>query len=107
MRWVTVKELGRFSIDKMVKTSLFETDRFFCDLYCFEQGQAQKPHFHSSSDKVYVVVEGQGRFRVGDEERDCGVATAVLAPAGVEHGVVNLGPGRLVLLVFMAPKPEH
>jgi len=25
----------------------------------------------------------------------------------VEHGVVNRGPGRLVLLVFMAPKPKH
>lgn len=107
MDWAKLEEQRRFSSEKMVKTCLFETGRFFCDLYCFEPGQIQKPHSHSNSDKVYVVLEGQGRFRVGEEERDLGVATAILAPAGVEHGVVNLGTGRLVVLVFMAPKPEH
>ncbi len=107
MRSVNLEELRRFSPDKMDKVGLFETDRFYCDLYCLEVGQAQKPHSHFGSDKVYVVLEGQGRFRVGEVERDLGVATAILAPAGVEHGVVNLGPERLVLLVFLAPKPEH
>jgi mannose-6-phosphate isomerase-like protein (cupin superfamily) len=54
-----------------------------------------------------VVLEGRGTFRVGDEERNLGTQTAVLAPAGLEHGVVNPGPGRLILLVFMAPQPKH
>lgn len=107
MEWVKLEERRRFSPEKMVKAGLFETGRFFCDLYCFEPGQAQKPHTHSDSDKIYVVLEGQGRFRVGEEERDLGAATAILAPAGVEHGVVSLGPARLILLVFMTPKPEH
>lgn len=107
MEWVKLEERRRFSPEKMVKAGLFETGRFFCDLYCFEPGQAQKPHTHSDSDKIYVVLEGQGRFRVGEEERNLGAATAILAPAGVEHGVVSLGPGRLILLVFMTPKPEH
>jgi quercetin dioxygenase-like cupin family protein len=30
-----------------------------------------------------------------------------MAPSGQKHGVTNNGPGRLVLLVFMAPKPPH
>lgn len=107
MDWVRLGERRRFSAEKMVKAGLFETGRFFCDLYCFEAGQVQKPHFHSDSDKVYVVLEGHGRFQVGEEEQNLGALTAVLAPAGMEHGVVNPGPGRLVLLVFMAPKPEH
>jgi mannose-6-phosphate isomerase-like protein (cupin superfamily) len=107
MRWVTLDAIKRFSPERMVKAGLFESDRFFCDLYCFETGQAQKPHVHADADKVYVVLEGCGTFRVGNEERDFGAWTAVLAPAGVEHGVVNPGPGRLVLLVFMAPKPRH
>jgi quercetin dioxygenase-like cupin family protein len=107
MRWVKLEDMQRFSPEKMVKASLLETDRFFLDLYCFEPGQAQKPHSHTDSDKVYVVCEGEGRFRVGKEERDLGAASAILAPAGVEHGVVNRGPGRLVLLVFMAPQPKH
>jgi hypothetical protein len=28
-----------------------------------------------------------------------------MAPAQVEHGVVNTSKARLVLLVYMAPKP--
>lgn len=107
MEWVKLEECRRFSPEKMVKAGLFETGRFFCDLYCFEPGQAQKPHTHSDADKVYVVLEGQGRFRIEEEEQDLGAATAVIARAGEKHGVVNLGPGRLILLVFMAPKPEH
>ena len=32
---------------------------------------------------------------------------AVLAPAGVDHGVSNATAEPLSLLVFMAPKPAH
>jgi len=50
MDWAKLEEQRRFSPEKMVKTGLFETGRFFCDLYCFEPGQIQKPHSHSDSD---------------------------------------------------------
>jgi len=103
-----VRELDRnrrFSAEKMTKINLFETPRFFLDQYCLEPGQAQKLHRHAENDKVYIVLEGQGRFQVGDEERVLGPHQAVLAPAGVEHGVVNPTPERLVLLTFMAPHP--
>ena len=95
----------RFSPDKMQKVGLFETDRMLCDLYCFEPGQAQKAHAHSGSDKVYVVLDGRARITIGGAERTLAAMQATTAPPGEEHGVVNDGPGRLVLLVFMAPKP--
>ncbi|HUK55892.1 MAG TPA: cupin domain-containing protein [Nitrospiria bacterium] len=94
-----------FSPDKLKKNNLAETDRFFCDLYCLESGQEQMPHLHPDSDKIYIVLEGRGRFRIGPEEREIGRDRGVLAPAGVEHGVKNSSSERLVLLVFMAPKP--
>lgn len=97
--------LKAFAADRMTKVTLFETRRFFCDLYCLEAGQAQKGHAHRGEDKVYFVLEGRGRFTVGAEEADLGAMEATLAPAGVPHGVVNPGPGRLVVLVFMAPHP--
>ena len=98
--------LRAFAPDKMTKVSLFETRRFFSDLYCFEPGQVQKGHVHQGEDKVYFVLEGRGRFTVGKEEAELGAMEATLAPAGVTHGVVNDGPGRLVVLVFMAPHPR-
>jgi len=94
-----------FSPDKLKKNNLAETDRFFCDLYCLESGQEQTPHLHSDSDKIYIVLEGRGWFRIGSEEREIGRERGVLAPAGIQHGVKNRSGERLVLLVFMTPKP--
>lgn len=102
-RW---QDLVAFAPEAMRKINLFETPRFFLDLYCLEAGQAQKPHDHRENDKVYLVMEGSGRFLVGAEERKLGPGEAVLAPAGALHGVTNDGPGRLVVLTWMAPHPR-
>ncbi len=85
--------------------NLFDTERMFCDIYCFEPGQEQKPHTHVENDKIYYVLEGSGLFLVGNEQTECGTGTAVLCPPGVDHGVKNTGAERLVVLVFMAPHP--
>lgn len=98
-------DVRRFDAAKMQKLNLFETPRFFCDVYCLEPGQAQTPHRHEGADKVYAVLEGAVLARVGDESAELGPGDAVLAPAGLEHGVENRGTGRAALLVFMAPKP--
>jgi mannose-6-phosphate isomerase-like protein (cupin superfamily) len=42
---------------------------------------------------------------VGDERATLGAGAAVLAPAGVDHGVENAGTVRAAVLVFMAPRP--
>ena len=101
-----IKSERRFSAEKMEKVNLFETERMFADLYCLEPGQDQRRHAHTGADKVYLVLEGVGRFHIGDAERDLGPDEIVLAPANVEHGVRNESQARLVLLVFMAPNPN-
>jgi quercetin dioxygenase-like cupin family protein len=94
-----------FNEQKMHKVNIFETERMFCDLYCFEPGQEQKTHTHAGADKIYYVLEGRGTFHIGGESRELQEHTIVIAPADVEHGVVNTSGARLVLLVYMAPKP--
>jgi quercetin dioxygenase-like cupin family protein len=96
----------RFDAAKMQKLNLFETERFFCDVYCLEPGQAQKQHAHAGNDKIYGVLEGTVVAQVAGEERELQVGEAVLIPAGDEHGVVNRSQNRAALLVFMAPHPE-
>ena len=103
--WRFGPEEWKFSGEKFQKVNLFETQRMFCDFYCFEPGQEQKAHTHAESDKIYYVVEGEGIFQVGEEERKLGPGYAVWAPPGKLHGVRNPGPDRLVTLVFMAPPP--
>ncbi len=94
-----------FSAEKMKKVNLFDTERMFCDVYCFEPGQEQTSHVHKGSDKVYYILQGKGLIRIGQEEKELSEGNIALAPSGSEHGVKNPGPDRLVLLVFMSPKP--
>ena len=101
-----VSEEISFSEEKMKKNSLFDSPHLFYDAYCLLPGQAQKVHAHEGSDKVYYVLSGTGLFTVGDEEEDFGECHAVIARAGVSHGVRNETNENLVLLVTMAPRPS-
>ncbi len=103
MDWVRVRDRVEFSDVKMPKILLLQGARGQLDLYCLQPGQAQKAHVHADLDKIYFVSEGTGRVTVGREERIVGPGEAVLAPAGVEHGLLNHGLGPLVVLVFIAP----
>ena len=104
-RFRNVPSLTAFAPEKMKKVGLVDTPNLFCDAYCLEPGQSQAGHRHAVGDKLYYVVSGTGRIRVGGEERAVGPGDLACAPAGDEHGVTNPGPDRLVLLVTMAPKP--
>ena len=103
--FVHVPSRVTFSPEKMKKVGLVDTASLFCDVYCFEPGQEQTGHRHAVGDKLYFVLEGIGQIRVGGEERSASSGDLVCAPAGEDHAVRNPGPGRLTLLVMMAPKP--
>ncbi len=98
-------DVRRFDAARMQKLNLFQTDRFFCDVYCLLPDQAQKLHAHADADKVYVVLEGTVRAEIGEDVVTLAAGDSVLAPAGSAHGVSNPGPASAALLVFMAPHP--
>jgi quercetin dioxygenase-like cupin family protein len=104
--FIRVADRLQFSPEKMKKVGLVDTPSLFCDAYCLEPGQEQAGHRHAVGDKLYYVLSGAGRIRVGPDEHDVGPGDLVCAPAGEEHGVRNPGPERLALLVMMAPKPS-
>ncbi|MBI2932067.1 MAG: cupin domain-containing protein [Planctomycetes bacterium] len=103
----SIVDAKRFDPHQLVKATLFESERLFCDVYCVSPGQEQRPHRHDAADKIYVVVEGCGIFRLGEDIRQVGEKNVVHVPAGLEHSVKNDSPGPLLLLVFMAPHPNY
>jgi len=105
MQAVFLKAQEQFAGEKFQKVNIFDSPRMFCDIYCFEPGQEQTLHSHEDNDKIYYVLEGVGTLTVGEESRQVEAGWAVLCPPGEDHGVVNTGADRLVLLVFMAPHP--
>jgi quercetin dioxygenase-like cupin family protein len=106
MSFVEARAAQSFDPAKMRKVNLFETPQMFCDVYCLEPGQSQKPHAHSNATKFYYVVEGRARFTVGSETRELGPGNVAWSAPGEPHGVENSSGDRVVLLVAMAPNPN-
>jgi quercetin dioxygenase-like cupin family protein len=104
---IRLRDHARFSAERMAKITLGATARVHLDLYALEPGQAQKVHTHDDQDKVYVVLEGRGRFTVGAAEETLEAGEAIVAAAGAAHGVVNDSGARLLLLVLVSPPPPH
>jgi quercetin dioxygenase-like cupin family protein len=92
--------------EKFYKTTLFQGDYLMIGLNCLEPGQIQKIHDHPDQDKFYYVIEGRGRFTVGDTVTEVGPGYIVWAEAGMPHGVENRGAERLTILVGIAPPPR-
>ena len=101
-----ITEVVRFSSQNMQKINLFESSRMFCDIYCLEPDQEQKIHSHEGNDKIYYVVQGEGRFTIGQETRLLKSGEITCAFSGELHGVENSSNGPLTCLVFMAPHPS-
>jgi mannose-6-phosphate isomerase-like protein (cupin superfamily) len=100
-----IADLVRFSQEKMQKSPVFESPKYFCDLYCLRPGQDQRIHSHAESDKIYFVLHGRGLFHIAGEETELVEGEAVIARPGQDHGVKNYSAEDLVLLVFMTPRP--
>ena len=91
--------------DKMGKSTLYQSARLLVGLNAFEPEQAHALHAHEGMDKVYHVVEGEGRFLLDGRELPMQAGDLLVAPSGVPHGVRNTSEGRLLVLVFLAPSP--
>ncbi len=106
MEYVDLFGQRQFSAEKLQKIPVFASERMLFDQYCLGPGQAQRVHTHDAEDKVYIVLEGEALFEVGGERELLAEGSAVIARAGVPHGVRNDSDSELVLLVAMAPRPD-
>jgi mannose-6-phosphate isomerase-like protein (cupin superfamily) len=57
-------------------------------------GEGPRLHRHGYRE-VFVVLEGEATFTLGDEQRVARAGEVVVAPARVPHRFVNSGQGRL------------
>jgi quercetin dioxygenase-like cupin family protein len=96
-----------YSSTKMGKSTLFASPRLLVGLNAFEPGQEHALHAHAGMDKVYQVVEGEGRFLLEGRELPMRAGDLLVAPEGVPHGVKNTGSTRLLILAILAPAPSQ
>jgi quercetin dioxygenase-like cupin family protein len=101
-----ISDAAEFALHKMGKSTLAQGDFLFAGLNAFEPGQEHAPHVHNAQDKFYLVLEGSGVVRVGDEAEVLAAGDMAFAPAGVLHSIHNSGTDRLVVLVVLGPPPS-
>ena len=70
-----------------------------------EPGGTAEPHFHEEMEQVFIVLEGEGLFKIGDQEHRLGKGNIVFAPVKCPHQVTSVGDTALKVLIFMAPPP--
>jgi cytidylate kinase len=77
------------------------TPQLSAGLYRLRRGEEddQRPH---GEEEVYLVLQGRGRFRMGDEDFAADPGALFTVPARVEHGFHAVAE-ELLLLVFFAP----
>jgi mannose-6-phosphate isomerase-like protein (cupin superfamily) len=92
-----------FDPARMGKSTLYRSDAMLVGLNAFEPGQEHALHAHAETDKLYVVLEGEGLFLLGGQEIPVRRGALLVAPRTVPHGIRNSGPGRLLLLTVLAP----
>jgi len=69
-------------------------------------GSEVEPHSHPH-EQVGMLIEGQARFFVGDEERVLHPGDMYRIPGGVEHRVVALENGAKALDCFHPVRTEY
>ena len=70
-------------------------------------GGATAAHSHVVTEELYYFTAGEGRLKVGEEERDVRPGDCAVIPPGVEHKLWNTGAEPLVLLCCCAPAYTH
>src|SRR5436853_7244386 len=100
-----VDQLIRFSDDKIQKIPLFDSPKYFCDLYCLKPGQDQRIHTHEESEKIYFVMRGTGLFHIGGGEREVERGQAGIARTGEAYSARNARSEDLPPLVFKHSSP--
>lgn len=70
-----------------------------------EPGGMAEAHIHDEMEQVFIILEGEALFRIGDEEHRVGDDAIVFIPAKQVHQVTSVGDKTLKILIFMAPPP--
>ncbi len=67
----------------------------------FVEVEESKEHFHKYTKEVYIVVEGTGKLKLGDDVIELSPGTCVFIPPGTKHCVFD--GESLKLYVFTVP----
>jgi quercetin dioxygenase-like cupin family protein len=75
-------------------------------LWRLRPGEENPAHFHTTEHELYLVLDGVGRMRIGDQVLELDRLSAVLVEPETVRQLFNDGDADVLWLVVGAP-PEH
>lgn len=105
MEQQNLKRFVHFSTDGVRRETVFETDRVWTQVLCFQRNQSIGPITDADSDGIFLVVAGEAVFQVDAKRKRLEQWGAVLVPAGSEVTVTNASAEPLVVYLMTAPPP--
>ena len=100
-----LKRFVHFSADGVRRETVFETERVWTQVLCFERNQSIGPLIDPDADGVFLVVAGEAVFLVDGSRKRLEQWGTVLVPSGAEVTVTNASVDPLVLYLMTAPPP--
>lgn len=100
-----LKDHVHFSPDGVRRETVFDTERLWAEVLCFERSQRVGPVMDPNSDALFTVAAGQAVFQVDGSRKRAAQWDTVLVPAGSEVSVTNASVEPLVLYLVAAPPP--
>lgn len=87
---------------QIVSKTLAQNSAVCVTLFAFSKGEEISTH-SSSGDAMVQVLEGTGRFTVGDKAHFCSAGDVLVMPATVPHAVYAVEDFKWLLTVVFPP----
>ena len=106
-RIFTMSEVGKSSDEAAVKTLFSSNEHSNSVVWVVKPGQEVACHKHTTSDDIWIVMQGTGLFHPepGQDVR-VSAGQVIVNPAGTCHGVTNDGDEDFVFVGVIAPVPS-
>jgi quercetin dioxygenase-like cupin family protein len=70
-----------------------------------EPGGTAELHAHKDMEQAFIVLGGEGAFKVADIEYRLGKGDIIFIPINQPHQITSVGDRSLKILIIMAPPP--
>jgi quercetin dioxygenase-like cupin family protein len=105
-RLFKLDEVAQFNPEQGNKVLFYETEKTSGCVWALEPGQEVFKHSHSTSDDLWICVQGTGTFYPGNgEEVQITKGDMIISRAGDHHGMKNTGDERFIFVGVAGPMP--
>ncbi|MGL4847628.1 MAG: cupin domain-containing protein [Clostridium sp.] len=106
-RLFKVKDFKIDNDNEATKTVFYTSDYTSGSVWSVKPGQVVKSHIHTTSDDLWICIQGEGIFYPNSEEEIfITKGDMVLSRANEQHGMKNTGNEDFVFVSVVAPVPS-